>query len=156
MKRRSIAVGGAAVVLAAGIGGGVAYAADSNGPTPHGTAAGSATTATTVAETQQKDTHQKARLARRAVHGELTVKTKQGYRTVLVQRGTISAVSATRITLVSSDHYQHTYLLDAKTRVRIDKQKSSVGKLIKGAMARVVTGPLLGADTARSVVERTR
>ena len=37
MKRRSIAVGGAAVVLAAGIGGGVAFAADSNGPTPHRT-----------------------------------------------------------------------------------------------------------------------
>ena len=90
------------------------------------------------------------------MHGELTVKTKQGYRTVLVQRGTISAVSATRITLVSSDHYRHTYVLDAKTRVRIDKQKSSAGKLIKGATARIVTGPLLGADTARSVVERTK
>jgi hypothetical protein len=157
MQRRVLAIGGATMVLAAGIGGGVAYAANDSTPgtgtAAHTTAAitGKATANTTA--TAKRKTRP---LLRRALHGQFTVKTKDGFRTVQVQRGTISAVSSSRITIVSADHYSHTYVLDAKTRVRVDKQHSTASKLTKGAHASIATGPRLGTNTAARVLEHTK
>jgi hypothetical protein len=54
---------------------------------------------------------------RGAVHGEFVVPDGTGWRTVAVQRGTVTAVSSTSLTVKSKDGYTRTYVLTAKTLV---------------------------------------
>jgi hypothetical protein len=161
MKRRSVLTGAAAVVLAGAIGGGAAYAASSPAPQVAGapTAQLIRTTGSVTNEAADKtpqNVHPRLARARRVVHGQFTVKTKNGFRTVLTQRGEISAVSPTSLTVTSPDHYAHTYALGSSTRVRKDKQKSTISKLAKGDHVRVITSPQHGTSSAAVVIDRTK
>jgi hypothetical protein len=165
MKRRSVLTGAAAVVLAGAIGGGAAYAASSPSPQVAGAPSaqlihttGAVTTDATAADKTHKKAHLRPRLARarRVVHGQFTVKTKDGFRTVLTQRGEVSAVSPTSLTVTSPDHYAHTYTLSSTTHVRRDKEKSTISKLAKGDHVRVVTSPKSGTNSAAIVIDRTK
>src|SRR4051812_34841826 len=57
-------------------------------------------------------------LLRRAEHGDLTVRTKDGFETVTLDRGTVTAVSATSITVQRPDGQSVTEAIDASTRFR--------------------------------------
>lgn len=160
-NRRKLVIAGAAVAFAAAAGSGVAYAAGGDSAPAastggHPGASSSAPQGKTGDKAGKAGKHDKAKgkhdLARRAVHGQFTVKTKDGYKTILVQRGTVSAASSSSVTVSSADHYTHTYKIGSDTAVRIDKQKSSADKLTKGEKVVVTTGPKTGADTARIVV----
>ncbi len=94
-----------------------------------GIAAGAAMAATTPPPAPKAQQHAKAgnpahpgkakrALAQRAVHGDFTVKTKDGYQAVALQRGTVSAVSATSISLRSPDSFSATYVVTTSTVVR--------------------------------------
>jgi hypothetical protein len=53
-----------------------------------------------------------------AIHGELTVPDGNGgYRTMVIQRGTVTAVSSTSVTVKSDDGYTKTYEVDDNTLV---------------------------------------
>ena len=165
MNRRSLAIGGAAAVVAVGVGGGVAYAASGDSSSQAAAAPAQANFASVqqAADTGKAAPHTKPLrkplrrvLARRVVHGQFTVKTKDGFRTVQVQQGTVAAVSATSITLVSADHYRHTYTIGSHTRVRFDGEKSAASKLVTGHHARVITAPRYGSNTAGIVIERAK
>jgi hypothetical protein len=160
MKRRSVLTGAAAVVLAGAIGGGAAYAASSPAPQVAGAPSaqlihttGSVTSNTTTADKTHPGL---AKRARRVVHGQFTIKTKDGFRTVVTQRGEVTAVSPTSLTVTSPDHYAHTYTLGSTTRVRKDKAKATLTELSKGDHVRVVTSPKLGTNTAAIVIDRTK
>jgi hypothetical protein len=57
-----------------------------------------------------------ARLARRAVHGDLLVKTKNGYQTVTFDRGKVTAASATSVSVQRPDGVSVTEKLTSSTK----------------------------------------
>jgi hypothetical protein len=53
---------------------------------------------------------------RRALHGEVTVKTDEGTRTVVFARGKVTAVSGSSLTITSEDNVATTFALNGDTR----------------------------------------
>lgn len=110
-----IAAWTAAGVLGAGALSGVAYAATDGPAAP-------------------PQAHQRAArhggLLRALEHGELTLRGRNGDRTVDLQRGTASAVTATALTVTSHDGFTATYTVTPRTKVR--------GALRQGAAVLVV------------------
>lgn len=146
-----IAAGGTAAGVVV-LGGGVAYGAatgTSTSATPAGPQAASATA------TQNANGHQRRPLVRRAVHGTVTVRTRKGFKTIKVQRGTVTSASATRLTVTSPDKVTQTYTMNGDTRVRLNKQKSDRYHVAKGQHAYVITSPRAGTSVAKRVVLRS-
>lgn len=82
-----------------------------------------------------------AHLARlgRAVHAEAVVKDKDGkFVTVYTQRGKVTAVSATSITLKSEDGFTATYTVDAETKIGKDDKAAKIGDVKVGDSAGVI------------------
>ena len=77
-----------------------------------------------------------------ALHGTFeTAKPGGGYQTVAVQRGVVTAVSATSVTLKSDDSYSATYVIDANTRLGGDPKSATSTTpawLVVGAKVNVV------------------
>lgn len=91
-------------------------------------------------------------LRRDTLHGEITVQTKNGIRTIVVQRGKVTAASATGLTVQSSDGYTLTWtygnpLHVVANRTRADKSAVKVGEEVGVAGLKDGT-----ADDARWVV----
>jgi hypothetical protein len=88
------------------------------------------------------------------IHGEFTVpKAGGGYESLEVQSGTVTAVSATSVTVKSADGYSLTYTVTSKTLV--DAQAAGIGSVKKGDSVFVtatVGGP---APTAASISDLT-
>jgi len=66
---------------------------------------------------------------RRVEHGEFTVHTKTGDKVVDVQRGVVTAVNATSVTVKSTDGFSSTYTIDPTTKVRKDKTTAAVSQI---------------------------
>jgi len=66
---------------------------------------------------------------RRVEHGEFTVHTKTGDKVVDVQRGVVTAVNATSVTVKSTDGVSSTYTIDPTTKVRKDKTTAAVSQI---------------------------
>jgi hypothetical protein len=91
-------------------------------------------------------------LRHNTLHGQVTVKTKDGTKTVAVQRGTVTAVSATSLTVKSTDGFTQTWALNDDTKVRAD-QKQSDRSAVKTGEELGVAGAMSGnTSTARLVV----
>jgi subtilase family serine protease len=88
-------------------------------------------------------------LRKRTLHGEVTVTTKKGVKTVLVQRGTVTAVSATTVTVKSADGFSQTWTFGDKVRVAKKKQVSDIKA---GSGVGVAGADLAGKATARLIV----
>ena len=85
------------------------------------------------------------------LHGEGTIKTKQGTQPVAMQHGTVTSVSDSSITLKSSDGYTKTWSLAPSVHVlehRTDLQPTSV----KIGTDLAVAGPRDGTRYTASVV----
>lgn len=91
-------------------------------------------------------------LRRNTLHGQVTVKTKDGTKTIAVQRGTVTAVSATSLSVKSTDGFTETWVLNSKTKVRVDGQSSSASNLKTGEELGVAGGMTGNTSTARLVV----
>ena len=89
-RTKTILTTGSLALVLAGTGAGVATAQTSTTPTPPGTASSPAPTPT--AKTA-KHPHHKSGLRGRVEHGEFTVHTKTGDKTLDTQRGVVSAVN---------------------------------------------------------------
>lgn len=88
------------------------------------------------------------------VHGQYTVKSGSGYKTMDVQLGTVSTVSPTSITVTSSDGFSATYAVQPSTVV--DSQAggiSSVGNTDLVRIEALVSGK---SATATSIVDITK
>ncbi|SFP03230.1 hypothetical protein SAMN04489713_111111 [Actinomadura madurae] len=68
----------------------------------------------------------------RGVHGEATVKRDGGFHLATWQRGDITSVSATAVTVRSEDGVSWTWKADDETRVRKDGDKSAMTDLKNG------------------------
>jgi hypothetical protein len=78
-----------------------------------------------------------------------------GFRTVHVQRGTLTVVSGTSVTVRSGDGFSETWTLDAGTVIRKNRQKVSASALKVGDEIRIVVGPESGGKvTAERLVVR--
>ncbi|GIH13149.1 hypothetical protein [Rugosimonospora africana] len=63
-------------------------------------------------------------LARNVEHGEVVVKTKDGDKTIDVQRGTVTAINSTTVTVKSSDGFTLTWTFGSP--IRVIEHRSSV------------------------------
>lgn len=144
------------VALAGAIGVGVAAADPTPQPTPSATATPAPGTSPTAKPGQaNKPNKAKHNLAQRALHGEVTLGGKK-HRVIDFQRGTVAAVSASSITVKSTDDFSATYELDANTKVRHAKEKASIGDVKTGDKVRVVALKDGSTLTARRIADRTK
>lgn len=147
-----IAAGGTAAGVVV-LGGGVAYGAATGAST---SATQASPQAANAKATQNANGHKRRPLLRRTVHGTVTVRTRKGFKTVKVQRGTVTSASATRLTVTSPDKVTQTYTMNADTRVRLNKQQSDRSHVAKGQHAYVITSPQAGTSVAKRVIVRER
>ncbi|WP_143228114.1 DUF5666 domain-containing protein [Actinomadura meyerae] len=68
----------------------------------------------------------------RGVHGEATVKGKDGFRVTAWQHGKITSVSSTGVTVKSEDGVSWTWAANGDTRVRKDREKAELKSLAAG------------------------
>lgn len=150
------------VALAGVVGIGVASADPT--PTPTTSAAASPTPAASPSAKPDKPgkaaraghaAKAKRDLTRRALHGEVTLGGKKT-RVVDFQGGTVSTVSATSITVTSTDGFSATYGVDATTKVRHAKQKAAIGDVKTGDEVRVVAVKTSSTLTAKRIADRTK
>lgn len=87
-----------------------------------------------------------------AVHGQFVVpKAHGGYQTVDTQRGTVTAVSASSITVKSADGYIKTYQVTSSTKV--DAQRAGIGSVKNGQTVSVVATVNGSSATASEIVD---
>ncbi|MGZ4143081.1 MAG: hypothetical protein ACXVQY_11275, partial [Actinomycetota bacterium] len=80
------------------------------------------------------------RLGNRVVHGELKIKTQNGYATVLIDSGTVTAVdpSAHTLTLKRPDGQSVSVTATEATRVRKNGEKASFSDIASGDLVQVI------------------
>lgn len=80
------------------------------------------------------------RLGNRVVHGELKLRTQDGFATVVIDTGTVTAVdqSAQTLTIKRADGQSVTVTAIDKTRVRKDGEKASFADIKTGDLAQVI------------------
>lgn len=91
-------------------------------------------------------------LGKRVLHGELVVSAKGGPKTILVQRGTITAVDDDSMTVKSADGYTLTWSFADKLRV-LERRKTVDGDALEvGEKIGVVGGKTGSGGEARLIV----
>jgi len=72
-------------------------------------------------------------LRKNTLHGEVAIQTRNdGVRTIVVQRGSVTAVTSTGISVKSTDGFALTWTFDDKLRVVQDKKKVDTSALRTG------------------------
>lgn len=145
MNRKIIGGLSALAVVATGTGlylAGPALAGDTHGTT------------TVAASASPKQRPAGRRLARRirGVHGQATVRTKNGFRQVDWQRGRLTGKNGGTLTVRSLDGTTLQWRTDGNTKVRKDARRSDVASLTTGDFVLVAGLDDGGARTARRVV----
>jgi hypothetical protein len=136
---KMIVTGVSTVALACGIGAGLAYA-DPSSPTPTSPTASASPTPSARPKHRDHAPGPKMKplaLLRRALHGEVTLAGEE-HRVVVFQRGPVEKVSDTSLTVKSEDGYTATYVVDAKTVVRKDRDKATIAEVKAGDRVLVV------------------
>ncbi len=91
-------------------------------------------------------------LGRRVLHGEVTVQTREGVKTLVMAGGTVTALSKDAVTVKSSDGVETSFKLDGDTRFGFRNEPAPTAELKVGEDA-FVTGEKSGdSTTARRVV----
>ena len=140
MKRtKGALIAGTAVLAMAGVGGGIAFAADST-PTPSSPAPAA----------QQ---HKARGLVGRVEHGQITVRTKTGDQVLDIQRGQVTSVSATSVTVRSTDGFTATYAVSGTSTVRVQKKTSTIADVHTGDQVAVAALHTGNTDTIRRIAD---
>ena len=135
MKTKLIAAGTTVAALSA-VGVGVAAADPSSTPSSSPSASSSASPSTGHAQKAGK--LQKHQLLKRSLHGQVTLGGAKHQRVVDVQRGTVTAVTGSTVTVKSVDGFSATYQAGSKTKVRVDKKQSTISAVKVNDRVRVV------------------
>ena len=89
-----------------------------------------------------------------AVHGQLVVpKPSGGYQSVDIQSGTVTAVSASSITVRSADGFVRSYAVTSSTIV--DAQRDGIGSIKTGNQVSLLATVSGGTATAASIADQT-
>ena len=157
---RPLVLAGVAVVALLG-GAGVAMAATSGSPASGAAAASPGGTAATPSPSARPAFPHQGRPGGfgsafggpfGAVHGQFVVpKSGGGYQTVDTQRGSVTAVSATSITVKSADGFTKTYQVVSSTNV--DARRGGIGSVKTGHQVAVTATVSGGTATAVSVLD---
>jgi hypothetical protein len=78
-----------------------------------------------------------SRLGRRALHGEVVVQGRDGPRTVVAQRGTVTAKGDGTLTVRSGDGFTLTWTTNGDTRVRAGGGPAGLDQVVVGAQVRI-------------------
>lgn len=149
-----IVTGGAAALALSGlVGVGLATADPTTSPSPTpGATATPAPDAKADRQQQREGKQGKRDLARRALHGEVTLGGKKS-RVVAFQRGAVTKISATSVTVKSTDGFTASYALAGDTKLRKAKQEVALSEIVVGDRVRVVARKDGSAITAQRVAE---
>ncbi|HVV23569.1 MAG TPA: hypothetical protein VHF06_29300 [Pseudonocardiaceae bacterium] len=152
-RTKLVLVAGTAALALAGIGGGVAFASGGSTPPTTSSTAPSATASGTPSSAAKHAHHPRRLLGRlgRVEHGEVTVGTKHGDRVVDVQRGQVTAVSATSVTVRSGDGFTATYAVNSTSKIRADKKQAAISSVHDGDQVAVVALRSGGTATVRGL-----
>ncbi len=90
-------------------------------------------------------------LRKNTLHGELTVQTEQGVRTVAVQRGEVTAATAAGVTVRSADGFTQAWAFGDKLRVRQDRKDADRAAVKVGAQVAVAGARDGDTATARLI-----
>jgi hypothetical protein len=91
-------------------------------------------------------------LGRRVLHGEVTVQTREGVKTLVVARGQVTALSKDATTIKSADGLETSFGIDGDTRFGFRNQPTPSAELKVGEDALVAGEKLGGRATASRVV----
>jgi hypothetical protein len=91
-------------------------------------------------------------LGRRVLHGEVTVQTREGVKTLVMASGEVSELSKDAITVKSSDGVETSFKLDGDTRFGFRNEPAPSAELKVGEDAFVTGDKSGGTATARRVV----
>lgn len=152
-----LATAAATLALAGAVGADVASAEPTPSPTssPAPTASAAPTPGPGRSATKPDQGAKKKRdLTRRALHGEVTVGAKNP-RVVAFQRGVVSAVSGSSVSVTSVDGFVGTYAVGPQTKVREAKKEAAIDDVSTGDRVRVVAVKKGQTLTATRIVDRT-
>lgn len=90
-------------------------------------------------------------LRKNTLHGEIAVQGKDGVRTIVVQRGTVTAVTAGGVSVKSADGYALTWTYGEKLRV-VQNRATVATSTIKSGAQIGVAGSRNGAATAARLI----
>lgn len=96
--------------------------------------------------------HPRAAHAARGIHGQATVRTKQGFAQVDWQRGTLTAANGGTLSVRSADGVTWQWRTDGTTKVRKTGARSTVSGLAAGDFVVVLGRDASGTRTARRVI----
>jgi hypothetical protein len=91
-------------------------------------------------------------LGRRVLHGEVTLQTRDGVKTLTLARGQVTALSGDAITIRSSDGVQTSFVIDGDTRFGFRNEPAPSAELKVGEDAFVAGEKSGDRATARRVV----
>jgi hypothetical protein len=123
-------------------------------PDPSASASAGSSAAGAKPATGQKQVRRKAvrrYLRKNTLHGEVAVQTKNGTQTIVVQRGSVTAVSGGGVTVKSTDGYTLTWTMAAKVTVVQDKKKVETSALKTGEQIGVAGTKDGSVDDARLI-----
>jgi hypothetical protein len=148
MKRtKGALIAGTAVLAMAGVGGGIAFAANS---TPTTTEPATTAPSSSAAAAHQ---HRARGLVGRAEHGQITVRTKTGDQVLDIQHGQVTSVSATSVTVRSTDGFTATYAISGTSTVRVQKKTSTIANVHTGDQVAVAALHTGNTDTIRRIAD---
>jgi hypothetical protein len=90
-------------------------------------------------------------LRKNTLHGEMTVQGKDGVRTIVVQRGTVTAADAESVSVRSADGFALTWTLGDELRVVQARNKVELSAVKVGAEVGVAGARTGDASTARLI-----
>ena len=132
----------AVTCVAVGVGIGAITSAGANTTT---TSANSPRSAQATVGARHGRLRHRGRLLRRAVQGTVVVRTASGFGTVSFQRGTVTSVSATQLTLTegtrNASYRSVTLTIPAQAVVRDDHRRSSLSSVTPGQRVLVIHAP---------------
>ena len=91
-------------------------------------------------------------LGRRVLHGEVTVQTREGVKTIVIARGQLTALSKDAITVKSSDGVETSFGIDGNTRFGFRNEPAPSAELKVGEGAFVAGEKSGDRATAKRVV----
>ncbi|MGA9860096.1 MAG: hypothetical protein WBQ18_19680 [Solirubrobacteraceae bacterium] len=119
--------------------------------------AGAATSGSAHAHAKGAQAKGLRRFARRAVHGDVVVATKNGFATVVFDRGTVQSVNGQQLTIKEgtkkATYKTVTLTIPAGAKVRDNRQAATLSDLKAGQRVLVLQGPkrtLVAAHTLRN------
>lgn len=160
-------VAGVIAFMAAG-GAGIAFAANSGSPSAATSNAAASSSSSTSVPTKHGKVHMGFGKFRRGfgpfalgggpggglVHGQGTIRSGSGFKSVEFQRGTVTNVSSTSITVKSADGYTHTYAVVSTTEV--NAQAGGISSVAKNDEVTLIASQVNGTDTATNIVDGTK